>query len=279
MDNSLDAAPALRRLHAYRSPHSRMMWGKKMQPLVLEQSAHDLALEVQPNQTDTYIRRGRLGCTRDAEVIIPDQGPAALETKCVFDYRVWMREWDGGKHVPRHYEIQLQVQMYVGDGKAPFRHGKLAVWVCGDMVYFDRDPIPDLWARLETEAEAFFNAVGAGDEPDPFGAPIETPFLLALERQPGIVADLSNRPDAIEIAEKVRSYDFERRVIRGSTKAADSLKAQLLALMGDAPEAECFGGIRLKITKSGRGTTLKPYIPDHLPDTLMTAVGEADLGA
>src|SRR6266568_3399516 len=54
--------------------HNRMNWGTRMQPLLLQQAADDLHLKVTPNATDTYRRRGLLGCTRDAEVFCPDRG-------------------------------------------------------------------------------------------------------------------------------------------------------------------------------------------------------------
>lgn len=104
-----------------------MDWGTRLQPLIIEQAARDLKLDVFP--CDTYVRNGNLGCTRDAEIICPDRGPGALEVKAVFDYKTWMREWDGGNSVPRHIEIQHQTQMLVGDGKVPFSWGVIAAWV------------------------------------------------------------------------------------------------------------------------------------------------------
>jgi hypothetical protein len=100
---------------------ARMSWGKKLQPLIVAQAAEELRLEVRSNAEDVYHRRGLLGCTRDAEIICPDRGRGALETKCVFDYGVWMRDWAGGKMVPRTHEIQLQQQMLVGDAE----HGEV----------------------------------------------------------------------------------------------------------------------------------------------------------
>src|SRR5262245_10974515 len=58
---------------------TRMDWGKRLQPLVLEKAAEDLRLQVRPNE-ETYHRRNRLGATRDATIVDPDRGPGALET-------------------------------------------------------------------------------------------------------------------------------------------------------------------------------------------------------
>jgi hypothetical protein len=120
-----------------------MQWGKKLQPLIIAQASEELRLEVRPNEADDYHRRGFLGCTRDATIICPDRGPGALETKCVFDYGVWMRDWHGGKFVPRNHEIQLQQQMLVGDGTGPaYEWGVVCAWVAGEQHYFERKPMP-----------------------------------------------------------------------------------------------------------------------------------------
>jgi len=47
--------------------HNRLDWGTKMEPLLLEQAAADLRLEVttnrQPDGSQVYVRRGLLGCS------------------------------------------------------------------------------------------------------------------------------------------------------------------------------------------------------------------------
>src|SRR5712671_4055890 len=67
---------------------NRMDWGQRLEPLILAHAAQELRLEVRPNRepdgTQRYVRRGRLGCTRDGTVICPDRGPGAIETKAVF---------------------------------------------------------------------------------------------------------------------------------------------------------------------------------------------------
>src|SRR5216684_3127111 len=163
----------------------RMNWGKLMQPIIIEQVARERGLEVVPND-DTYVRRGLLGCARDATIIAPGIGPGALEIKCVFDYRVWMTKWNGGKTVPREIEIQLQQQMYVGNGEGDstsksilvnsYNWGLIAVWVCADLYYFERKPITDLWTELERKAIGFFSDVRRKREPDPFGTAVELPL-------------------------------------------------------------------------------------------------------
>jgi len=256
---------------------ARMSWGLKLEPLILAEAAADLKLEVRPNQPQSYVRRGRFGCTRDAEIIAPDLGPGALECKCVFDYRTWMADWDGGKRVPAHYEIQLQTQLYVGDGARPFSWGAFAVWVAGEIHYFKREPAEGLWADMEREAEAFFAAVEAGEEPDPFGASVELPYLTNLPRG-GDVIDLSEQPNAKEIAEAARMFEWESERGRAVGRSRDHFKAQLLGAMGEASEAILYGGIRVKVRTDtvaahhraeSKRTILKVTVPAELPDDLL----------
>lgn len=260
-----------------KTPDVRMDWGLKLEPLIIAQAAEELALEVRPNRdaegNPAYDRRGRLGCTRDAIVIDPSLGPGALETKCVFDYRDWMDDWAGGEQAPEHYEIQLQEQMLVGDGETSFLWGVIAVWVAGEVHYFRRDPIAELWAALEAEAGRFFAEVGEGIEPDPFGLAAELPMLNRIKRT-GEVVDLSAD---IAVAEEARMFNWAKAEARRHQKIADVSKVKLLQALGDASEAECYGGIRLKVSQSEipeskrkayTRTVLTAKVPDDLPDEL-----------
>lgn len=230
------------------APDERMSWGTKMEPLLLEQASHDLKMEVIPNKGDrTYVRRGLLGCTRDATVICPDRGPGTLETKCVFDYRTWMANWAGGEAPPRHYEIQTQVQMLVGDAE-PYKWGVIAAWVAGEMHYFERAPIPDLWSSLETEAAAFFASVKDGEEPDPFGHPVEIPALGLIERDAQKIM-LSNDADLGRMA---MAYAEAGEIVSGANKRREEIKAKLLAAAGDA-EVLKLPGATVTVKQQKRG--------------------------
>lgn len=245
--------------------NSRMSWGKKLQPLVIAQAAEDLRLEVKPNDSDTYHRRGLLGCTRDATIICPERGPGALETKCVFDYRTWMTEWEGGKKVPRPYEIQLQQQCYVGDEDgASYKWGVIAAWVAGDVYYFERDPVRDFWIMLENEAKNFFASIRAEQEPDPFGSPIEVPWFTKLfPTVEGKVLDLSADDTAAEHANNARAYVVAKEGENAGKRIAEPLRAKLLALAKDNHEVWLPGAIRLRIGGNEKSKRLTVYIPEE----------------
>lgn len=255
--------------------HNRMNWGLRMQPLLLQQAAEDLHLEVKPDEQ--YIRFGNVGCTRDAVVICPDRGPGALECKCVFDYGVWQREWDGGKTVPRHYEIQLQQQMMVGDGDDGDRYqwGVIAAWVCGEMHYFERKPIDDLWFAINDEVLKFFKDVYAKREGEPFGEPIEVPLLAHLfAPKPGMTIDLTQRDDARELVSEAQLLTYYAAEARSHTKAAEKIKARLRAVMGDAEEGILPEGVRIRAKQQKRAgytvepttfTTINVFVPGATP--------------
>jgi len=244
---------------------SRMSWGKKLQPLIIQQAADDLKFEVVPNADDTYHRRGLLGCTRDATIICPDRGPGALETKCVFDYRTWMSDWHGGNAPPKMHEIQLQQQMLVGDADGPsYNWGVIAAWVAGDVYYFERAPIADLWRRLREETKAFFESIEADNEPDPFGVPIEVEWLTKLfPTTRGKVLDLSG-DEAIgaEYAQIAQSYIDAKEGENAGKRIAEPLRAKLLALAKDAEEVWLPGAIKVSVGGNEKSKRLKVYIPE-----------------
>jgi len=252
--------------------HNRMDWGTKMQPLLLAQAAADLHLEVRPNASNTYIRRGLIGCTRDAEIVCPHRGPGALETKCVFDYGVWMREWDGGKTPPKQHEIQLQEQMMVGAGGQPFTWGVLAVWIAGEMRYFERKPIGELWDAIEVKATEFFEDVHAKREGDPFAESVEWDLLSKLfVPRAGTKLDFRERPDAEKLADDIRLMNWHAEERKGHERGEKTLKTKLKALIGDAEESTFADGITVRQKQIARkGFTVEPTtytsITIHIPE-------------
>jgi predicted phage-related endonuclease len=257
---------------------ARMAWGKKLQPLIIAQAAEDMHLEVRSNDADEYVRRGLLGCTRDAEIICPDRGPGALETKCVFDYRGWMADWNGGKQPPRPHEIQIQQQMFVGDGETPYRWGVIAAWVAGEVKYFEREPIDDLWQKLYDGAETFFRDVKAKREPDPFGAPVEAPWLTAMfPIIKGKTLDFTADANGEFYSQVARAYKNAREQQSAGERMAEPLRAQVLAFAKDADEVLLPGAVSVRLTQAGKGKRINVWWPDAanvgtaVPDDLIMA--------
>lgn len=263
--------------------HNRLDWGTKMEPLLLEQAAADLRLEVTTNRqadgSQIYVRRGLLGCSRDADIYDPQRGPGALETKCCFDFKILMQEWDGGKTPPRQHEIQLQQQMYVGNGHVPFEWGVIALWCGGDMTYFQRKPMLDLWAKFEVEAMQFFDDVKSGREPEPFGSPVEVPLLKQIFDKPtGEIVNAVEKlgeVEATKLAQRVADADYQRVVRLSAEKVEEKVKAELLGLLKDADEIEFPQGIRVTRTVQTRNNKARPaststaiVVKAHIPQQI-----------
>jgi len=266
--------------------HNRLDWGLKMEPLLLEQAAADLRLEVktnrQPDGSQVYLRRGLLGCSRDADIYDPQRGPGALETKCCFDYKILMQEWDGGKTPPRQHEIQLQQQMYVGDGVTSFEWGTIALWCGGDMTYFHRKPMPTLWEVFEKKAAQFFADVADGNEPEPFGSPVEVPLLKTIFAVPSgevlNAVDLLGEVEATKLAQRVVDADARRSERLSAEKFEEETKAKILGLAKDAVVIDLPQGISVKIIRSSRaGYAVKPStivtVKAHIPQQIDGSFG------
>ncbi len=244
----------------------RMKWGSLMQPLIIREAAEQLKMEVIPNDGDVYHRRGLLGCTRDATIICPDRGPGAMETKCVFDYRTWMNDWNGGRQPPKPHELQLQQQMLVGD-EEPYEWGVIVAWLAGDLYFFERSPIEDLWPRLNAAAAEFFEDLKHRREPDPFGSPIELPWLTKMF--PVIRGKtIEGGPDILKTAVAYR--DARERQSTAEELAAP-LRAQLLAYAKDAEIIDLPMGARVNIRPHGKGKVIKVFTPETMPADLLYA--------
>jgi hypothetical protein len=214
----------------------RMSWGLKLQPLVLEQAQQDLKLDINANFSQRYVtaKTEPMGYTADALIWCPDRGPGAVEVKCVFDYGVWMREWDGGKTVPRHHELQLQHQLTVGDGDKSYAWGVIAVWICGEIKYYERARDDAVSGDLQHRCREFMITVERAKEPDPFGSSAELPILAKLfPIVKGSELDLRNDPAGpkwAQLAANLKSYKDQESFY---SKAAKDAREHLLVMARD----------------------------------------------
>lgn len=232
-----------------------MREGTLLQPYLLERCAEELGWIVAPEQK--YVRRGLVGCTRDATVICPDRGPGALETKCVFTAKSFMTKWGGGKIVPREYEIQLQAQMHVGDGEKPFSWGVVCSYFAGQRTFHERAYMPDFGGQLEAAAKEFFDDVANEREPDPFGVPVEIPWLNELFPViEGSYVDLRESAEGEELKECARRLERSRAAAREQ----DAHRAVLLGAAKDASKMLLPDGVIVNI--SAKQKRISVYDPN-----------------
>lgn len=152
------------------------------------------------------------------------------------------------------------------------------MWCCGDMHYFERKIINDLWDAIINEAQQFFLDVKNQNEGDPFGEPVEMPLMQKIfEVTPAKVVDLSQGENAYKLAEDVRLWATSRNERLLQEKTEKALKAKFAALMKDAEEATFVNGIKIhakRITRAGYNvrpsayTQFEAYVPGDLPDEL-----------
>lgn len=255
--------------------NERMLWGRKMQPLIAKQAAQDHGFIVEQNELDRYLSRGVLGCTRDAIIVDPERGPGALEVKAVFDYKVWNETWGGGSRIPRHIILQLQQQMFVGDGDATctlwpedafrsYSWGLLAVWVCAQMHYFKFDAQPDLWREMENESAMFLDSVSCKREPDPVGSVLELPLLAQLyPTESGKVLDWKDEDGAINLVTKVATYLNSKATENAHKKVAESIRAEFIGIMKDAELLLLPGGANVRLSTDARGARrINAWVPE-----------------
>ena len=254
---------------------NRMDWGLRMQGPILEAAAAELAIEIEPNALNNYVRRGQLGATIDAWSNAPDQGRGVIEVKCCFDWFQWRDAWSQGKSPPRHVEVQLQHQLAVGDGSEPFRWGMIVCWYAGELHYFRREPMPDLQELLAAEAAQFFRDLEGKNYGEPFGSPQEQPLIAKLFTPvPGKVLDLREGGDyAMHLAADVVAWEQYTDERKFAEKNEASFKTRIAAAMGDAEKMLLPKGVVIDaktITKNMKPqparvqkyTQFKSYVPD-----------------
>lgn len=237
---------------------TRMFWGKTLQEPILNKVSSEMKLEVYPNATDAYCRNGLIGATRDAVILAPDRGPGCVEVKCIFDYGVWMKDWHGGTQPPRWHEIQLQAGIYAGDGIEPYTWGLLVAWCCGgELVYFERQPNRDLFAKMEIEAGRFFHSIEEGVEPAVFGTESEAKWLTSMyETRKDSYLNMTHDH---ALADTLAAYASNKQAISHFNDLNDGYRARLMAAAQDHEHVALPDGVGYRIVKSGRGKTIKPY--------------------
>lgn len=230
----------------------RMTWGKRLEPIILYSAADELRIEITSNEQAEYVRGDELpdgflpiGCTVDAHFEDPEFGLTVIEAKNV-DWLQWKEKWSETA-APPHIELQVQAQMAVLG--ATF--GYIACLIGGNELRLYRREIDQgLIVDIANEARGFLHLVETDNAPEPFGEPIEIPYINKLwpAVEPAKVYEYAPEREA-EIAETINRFRHAKDQESFYKKMKEGSRAKLLGWTEDAEIVKA-GGLGLEIGKT-----------------------------
>ncbi len=236
--------------------NERMRWGRRLESVIAHGIAEDRGWQIKPLKVYVRDTAHRMGASFDFEIIGDSRGPGVLEIKNV-DRLQFMRSWLEDE-APAHIEVQLQAQLAVLE-ELGYTWGVIAALVGGNTpVLIERTFDPEVAMAFRSEANAFWDSIAAGKEPDPV-MPDDAAAVIArhLYAEPGTLADLTGDAAAADLA--ALYLDAARRE-RVASDAKESAKAELLMLIGDREKAIFAGGIKASaaMVAPNPGTLITP---------------------
>lgn len=262
----------------------RMTAGKRLEPVILSWAADELRADILPHDQSVYLRcpTAPVGCTPDGYMLDPQRGLGFVEAKNV-DFFRWKDTWDKVA-APDHIEIQHQVQLMTPHPEHGMpKWGVIACLVGGnDLLLYERMPLPEVHSQMADEATRFLADVDARKEPEVFGRAIEIPALTAIYpkaiKEKVLTEENFDLKESVRIARLIEAYEFSKDRESFSKKESENLKAQLMAIAGDAG-AVMLHGRYLNITKSeitGRTQVVKPYTMTRVTASIQNLAADLD---
>ncbi len=247
--------------------NQKTQWGKLIEPLIAQELGRTLNWRLE--RSKTYWSDGKgLGCTLDFDVFDHQWGPGIVETKVVFDYADYKRDWSDDR-APPNYELQAQHQMLV-TGR-PWC--AIQVWIAQTATMAPaliRKPIADVQAEIVKRVEAFWKSIAEKKMPDPTGTEAEWAILKAIwpERAPKKIIE-SGDPKLVEAAQL---WCWSSEQIPGLQREKDARRVQLLFAAQDAEllripgydvsiKQDKRGAVRLDVKVADNGVQLDRAIP------------------
>lgn len=240
--------------HAGTEPFSTVQTAPMERGEVVEPGAIRLIAKRNPTwrviQPGEYYRipELRLGGTPDAIVETPDRGLGVIDVKSVHG-PVFASQWiDEAGGISPPMAAALQVILYkhlVGADFAMIAPVRIGFGVECDLVEVEEPP--GLWDRIVDAAAEFWRMIEAGTPPPP-SYPRDTDLVLRMYRavEPGLTVDLSGNNEVPAL----RDRDADLALIeRAACEERRSLKAQLVAMMGEA-EVALFNGETIATAKN-----------------------------
>lgn len=211
--------------------NQKINWGKLIEPLIAQELARALGWKLERSpmyyQHDTI---PGMGCTLDFDVIDNQWGPGIVETKVVFDYGDYKRDWSDDR-APPNYELQAQHQMMVTGRE----WCAIAVWVAQTATLAPaliRRPAPKVVRQIEERIRDFWQSIAEDRAPDPAGTEAELTIMRHLwpARAEKKIVEIGSA----RLQDAAQQYLWASEQLPGIEREKTARKAQLLAAAKDA---------------------------------------------
>jgi predicted phage-related endonuclease len=236
----------------------RMRWGRRLERAIAEGICEDLGLELE-NRPVQYFRSPelRMGATPDFFINCPKRGKGILQIKNV-DSMIFAQKWtrpeDNGGEAPDFIEMQVQQELMMTQSS----WGLIGVLVGGNKSYvYERKFYEAVGVSLAQKVKEFWQSIEEGREPKPdFNRDAEFIAELYKNVTGGKVIDFTGNEHFESL---MRQYEENSTLERSSGMMKDSLKAEMLTLIGDAESVTTsVGKISAKTTKDIEPTLITP---------------------
>lgn len=211
--------------------NQKTRWGKLIEPLIAQELGASLGWKIERSRI--YYQHDAipgLGCTLDFDVIDNQWGPGIVETKVVFDYEDYKRDWSD-ERAPPSYELQVQEQMMC-TGR---QWSAIAVWVAQTATLAPaliRRPVPKVVDEIERRVNGFWDSIRHDRAPEPTGTEGELAIMRHVwpARADKKIVEIGSE----KLAEAAQQYLWAGEQLPGLEREKTMRKAQILAAAKDA---------------------------------------------
>jgi putative phage-type endonuclease len=236
---------------------SKMALGKYLEPWIASELGKSLGWNITASKG--YYQHPSvpgMGCTLDFDIHDHEWGPGICETKCVFEYSDYMKDWSDDR-APPNYELQVQHQLAV-TGR-PWACVAVLVMQTGTiMPAMVRRPNPKVIDEITSRVKAFWDSIEAKVPPDPTGTDEELAIMRHLwpARTPKKVVEFSDN----DLSNEAKLYHWAALELSDMEKQRTASKAKLLAAARDA-ELMRLPGFNVGIKQSKNGAIRMTVVP------------------
>lgn len=226
--------------------NERIDWGARLEKVIAKGIAEDEGWKIRKMDEYKYDPDLRLGSSFDYQ--IGDNGH--LEIKNV-DAMIFKDGWlveDGQIEAPPHIEMQVQVEMAIGE----FAFNYIGGLVGGNSVkLLKREPDEKVITAIYKKTAWFWNSILENKEPKPdFSRDADTIRRLYSQAEAGKVLDVRGNADVQGWADKYKQLSAQKKEIETQI---DEIKSHLIIFAGDSEKiiGDNFS-ISMGIVKGGR---------------------------